>query len=341
MNRIDRRTVLAAALAAVPSVACARTQTGSGWTPRAALPWTVQEIYAAVDAAGRIVMAGGLAAEAGRLRIEDRTGIYDPVTDNWVEGPKLPAPRHHPMIVADANGRVHAFGGYGAGPTGAWTAMTEAWRLDGDAWTPVTAMPGPICESVGANLDGRIHLVTGRSPKGEANGDWDDQGDVATHLTFDPATGVWGEARPCPMARNSAAGAVLDGKLYVAGGRTVNGGGTGQLDRYDPATDRWETLSPIPSSAGGQQVGGGLAMGAAGGKLVAFGGEWFAPGGGGVFPETWIYDPARDDWSAGPPMRTPRHGLAGAVVNGRIYAVAGGEVVSGGRAGDVVEALSL
>lgn len=340
MNRIDRRTVLAAALAAVPSVACARTGASSGWTPRAALPWTVQEIYAAVDGAGRIVMAGGLAAEAGRLRIEDRTGIYDPAADAWTEGPKLPAARHHPMIVADAAGRVHAFGGYGLGPTGDWTAMTEAWRLEGGAWSPVTAMPGRLCETVGAALGDRIHLVTGRSPRGAANGSWNDQGDVATHLTFDPATGVWGEARPCPMARNSAAGAVLEGKLYVAGGRTVNGGGTGRLDRYDPATDQWETLAPIPRSPGGQQVGGGLAMGAVGGKLVAFGGEWFAPGGGGVFPETWIYDPSRDVWTVGPEMRTPRHGLAGAVVNGVVYAVAGGEVVSGGRAGGVVEALS-
>ena len=341
MNRIDRRTLLAAALAAVPSVACARTQTGGGWIPRASLPWTVQEIYAAVDAAGRIVMAGGLASDAGQLRIEDRTGIYDPAADVWREGPRLPAPRHHPMIVADAAGRIHAFGGFGAGPTGTWTAMTEAWRLDGEIWTPVTAMPGRLCETVGVALGDRIHLVTGRSPGGEANGGWRDHVDVATHLTFDPATGVWGEARPCPMARNSAAGAVLDRKLYVAGGRTVTGGGTGQLDRYDPATDRWETLAPIPRSATGQQVGGGLAMAAVDGKLAAFGGEWFAPGGGGVFPETWLYDPARDVWSAGPPMRTPRHGLAGAAVGGVIYAVAGGEVVSGGRAGGVVEALAL
>ena len=341
MNRIDRRTVLAAALAAFPSVACARTQFGSVWTPRASLPWAVQEIYAAVDAAGRIVMAGGLAAESGRLRIEDRTGIYDPAADAWIEGPKLPASRHHPMIVADAAGRIHAFGGFGAGPTGAWTAMTEAWRLDGEGWAPVTAMPGPLCETVGAALGDRIHLVTGRSPKGAANGDWDDQGDVATHLTFDPATGAWGEARPCPMARNSAAGAVLDGALYVAGGRTVNGGGTGRLDRYDPTGDRWDTLAPIPRSPRGRQVGGGLAMAAVGGRLAAFGGEWFAPGGGGVFPETWIYDPARDVWSAGPPMRTPRHGLAGAAVNGVIYAVAGGEVVSGGRASGVVEMLAI
>jgi flagellar basal body P-ring protein FlgI len=39
-------------------------------------------------------------------------------------------------------------------------------------------------------------------------------------------------------------------------------------------------------------------------------------------------------------MRTPRHGLAAAAVDGVVYAIAGGEVVSGGRAGGVVEALA-
>jgi hypothetical protein len=81
-------------------------------------------------------------------------------------------------------------------------------------------------------------------------------------------------------------------------------------------------------------------MAAVDGKLVAFGGEWFAPGGGGVFAETWIYDPGSDRWAAGPAMRTPRHGLAAAAVDGVVYAIAGGEVVSGGRAGGVVEALA-
>lgn len=119
----------------------------------------------------------------------------------------------------------------------------------------------------------------------------------------------------------------------------MSGGGTGRLDRYDPAADRWDTLAPIPPSpASGQQVGGGLAMAAVAGRLVAFGGEWFAPGGGGgVFAETWIYAAGQDRWERGPDMATPRHGLAAAAVDDAIYAIAGGAVVSGGRATGVVE----
>jgi hypothetical protein len=300
----------------------------------------VQEIYCAVSG-GRIVTAGGLRRPGRVTEIEDRTGVYDPATDAWSEGPRLPQPRHHPMLIAGAEGTVFALGGYGRSDAGDWTGMTEVWAMEADSWRETGRMPRPLCETVGAELGGRLHLVTGRSP-GAANGQWNDQVDVDTHRVFLPGEGRWETARPCPMARNSAAGAVLDGALWVAGGRTVNGGGTGRLDRYDPVADRWDTLAPIPASpVTGQQVGGGLAMAAAGGGLVAFGGEWFAPGGGGVFAETWVYDPAADRWEPGPPMRTPRHGLAAAAVDGVIFAIAGGELVSGGRAGGVVEALTV
>ncbi|HZV85223.1 MAG TPA: kelch repeat-containing protein [Brevundimonas sp.] len=343
MTALDRRTFFAAAGASValPFTACAQAAAGV-WTPRAPLPWAVQEIYCA-DAGGLIVTAGGLRrGDGGALVIEDRVGFYNPTDDSWYEEEPLPAPRHHPMVVT-ANGALIIAGGYGRSDAGDWTAMTEVWIADGMVWTAVAPLPGPLSETVGVDLAGRAHLVTGRRPLGSANGQWNDQSDVADHWAYDRDADRWEAARPAQMARNSAAGAVLDGALWVAGGRTVSDGGTGRLDRYDPAADRWDTLAPIPPSpATGQQVGGGLAMAATGGRLVAFGGEWFQRGaGGGVFAETWIYDPAADRWDAGPPMRTPRHGLAAAAVDGVVYAIAGGEVVSGGRASGVVEALRL
>ncbi len=217
--------------------------------------------------------------------------------------------------------------------------MTEVWALDSEGWVAASPLPTPQCEAVGVALGGRLHLITGRTPSGAANGQWEDQGDVATHQVLLADEGRWQTLRPCPMARNSAAGAVLDGAIWVAGGRTVAGGGTGRLDRYDPGEDRWDTLAPIPRSyASNAQVGGGLAMAAVGGRLVAFGGEWFARPGGGVFRETWIYTVSDDAWTAGPAMLTPRHGLAAAAIEGTVYAIAGGAVVSGGGAVGAVEA---
>lgn len=341
MTQLDRRLFLAAAAASAATPVRAGARQEAGWTALSPAPWMVQEIYCTVWRGG-IVLAGGLVGRpAGELHIEDRTALYDPQADRWTEGPKLPEPRHHPMLITHED-TVYALGGYGRSGAGDWTAMTQVWALRDGAWVPAGTLPGPQSETVGVSLNGRLHLVTGRAPAGAANGQWNDQADIATHRAFDPARNRWETLAPCPMARNSAAGAVLEGMLWVAGGRTVSGGGTGRLDRYDPAADRWTTMAPIPRSyAANSQVGGGLAMAAVGGKLVAFGGEWFARPGGGVFAETWLYDPARDVWAAGPDMRTPRHGLGAVAIGDAVYAVAGGAVVSGGRATGVVERLVL
>ncbi|MFC7379847.1 Kelch repeat-containing protein [Brevundimonas sp. GCM10030266] len=349
MTRIDRRAFMAvsAASAAVIGAGSRVQAKEAGWTARASLPWMAQEIYAAVHE-GKIVTAGGLVMRRGQpLHVEDRVGAYDPAADAWSELPRLPEARHHPMIVSAGEAGLYALGGYARVGGDEWVNTTDCLVLEGDSWRPMTPIPAPLSETVGACVDGRIHLIGGRTPGGSANGDWNDQADTPIHRVFIPAENRWTDARPLPMARNSAAAAVLDGAIWVAGGRTVGGGGTGRLDRYDPAADRWDTLAPIPRSyAQNSQVGGGLAMApigsGAGGKLVAFGGEWFARGGGGgVFAETWIYDPARDAWAAGPDMKTPRHGLAAAAVDGAVYAIAGGAVVSGGQAVGVVERFTL
>lgn len=340
MTQVDRRAFLAAAgaSAAIPFTACAQ-EDDSGWVSRASLPWAAQEIYAAVHD-GRIVTGGGLVSRPGQpLHIEDRVAFYDWIRNAWAPGPSLPAPRHHPMFIATDHD-LYVIGGYARSEAGEWTNTTTAWVLDDGGWKGITPLPSPQAEAVGVGLGEAVHLITGRSPGGEGNGGWNDQADTDRHLVLVPGASGWETARPCPMARNSAAAAVLDGAIWVAGGRTVSGGGTGRLDRYDPVEDRWDTLAPIPPSPDtGQQVGGGLAMAAISGRLVAFGGEWFQRGGGGgVFRETWVYTVRDDAWRRGPDMATPRHGLAAAAIDHTVYAIAGGAVVSGGQAVGTVEA---
>ncbi|MCR5876346.1 hypothetical protein LRS10_20670 [Phenylobacterium sp. J426] len=323
---IDRRTVLAAAALAVPAVARAAAR----WEPRADAPWPVQEVYGTV-LGKRIVIAGGMAPGPGGLgggiNPQDRTGLYDPASDRWSEGPKLPFARHHPVL-ATARGRAYAFGGFRVTDAGGWVAIPDALVLDGEAWKTVAPMPKLQCETVAVTLADRIHIASGRGPKGEGNRNWSDQGDVADHQVYDPRAGRWSSAAPVPEARNSATGAVIDGLFYLAGGRRVGEGNSARLDRYDPRTDRWETLRPMPRASGG------LASAALGGRLYVFGGE--NPG---VIPETWSYDPKTDQWRAEPAMRTPRHGLVGVATGGRIYAIGGGAKASGGQVTSVVEAL--
>lgn len=341
---LTRRTLLAATLA-VPAIATVRTAfaqpdpaqpvPGRGtWSPCAAVPWKVQEVYGTVRD-GKAVIAGGMETGDFGLRAIDRVGIYDPATDSWQEGPRLPERRHHPVL-ATVGSRIYAIGGAVDGPAGNWQQRSDVFVEEGGQWTRTTPLPVPQMESVALVEGGRIHLISGRSPAKENDANWRDQKDVDTHRVFDPASGKWSLARPIPGARNSAAGAVVEGAFYIVGGRTMAEGNMARLDRYDPETDRWEALRPLPYPSGG------LGAAALGGSLIAFGGEELGvKGTAGVIPHVWRYDIARDTWEPLAAMRTPRHGLAGVSIGNRLYAIGGGSETSTGNTTALVEALQL
>ena len=64
---------------------------------------------------------------------------------------------------------------------------------------------------------------------------------------YDPKTDRWVTRPWAPHNHARGAAGVIQGKLYVVGG-DFNGGDTADLDMYDPATNRWTTLAPIPTA---------------------------------------------------------------------------------------------
>lgn len=317
-----RRRVLvtgASTLAATAVGGVSRAQPGRGsWRDGVALPYPVQEIYPAVHAGGIHVAGGFVVAGDGATGPTRRHVRLDPATDAWRELAGLPSPRHHPYLVGTETG-VLALGGFAAGSDGSWIMTRHTWLYDdaADAWAGRARAPEPHAETVCALLDGRVHVVGGRVPAGTRNAAWNDHVDTDRHLVYMPDADRWERAAPAPSARNSAAGAVIDGRLYVVGGRTVDGGNVAATHVYDAAEDRWRTAAPMP------QAQGGLAAAALDGRLFAFGGEFFGAGGGGVYAEAWQYDAARDRWAPVAPMPTPRHGLGAVTLDGAIHVIGG------------------
>ena len=114
--------------------------------------------------------------------------------------------------------------------------------------------------------------------------------------------------------RGSSGVAVIDGKIYLAGG--LRNGAVTDFSRFDPATGNWEDLPPVPWARDH------MVAGAIGGKFVLAGGR-----GGAITSITGrvdIFDPATGAWATGAQMLTPREGTAGAVLGGKLY-VFGGE----------------
>jgi DNA-binding CsgD family transcriptional regulator len=170
----------------------------------------------------------------------------------------------------------------------------------------------------------------------------------------------WQAKADLPTARSGLAVAAYENKVYAVGGEALEGV-TDRVERYDPATDTWETLRPKPlpvahvSAAvvggkiyvpGGRLASGGVtdvleaydprqdrweqrapmpaALSAY--ALVAFEGRLYLFGGwdGKRYrAEVYEYDPSRDVWAARAPMPTARGFAGAAVAGGRIYVIGG------------------
>jgi len=287
------------------------------WQREVSMPYKLQEIYCSV-LNNKIHLAGGFIDNNGIIGVSSNHIVFDPKANIWKSMAPIPEPRHHLQIVSH-QGKLYAFGGFKAkSENQLWMMEEQAWKFDyaNDSWEVMNSAPKKNAEAVSASLGDFIHIVGGRQPKGSPNSEYQDHEDTNSHLVYDAASNSWDSAAPALSKRNSAAGAVINGLFYVAGGRTMSGNNVPSLEIYDPKEDKWRSGSPMP------QGQAGLAAATIGGKLYAFGGEYF-DNGRGVFKECWSYNPESDQWSASVPMLTPRHGLGAATVGTKIYAIGG------------------
>jgi N-acetylneuraminic acid mutarotase len=232
---------------------------------------------------------------------------------------------HHTMA-ASVDGKLYVIGGEfeGAGTGRPETYLDTVYELEPGVgvWTPRAAMPTGRSAGGTAVIDGKIYVAGGRPPHG------------SDFAVYDPAADAWQILPDLPTQRNHLAVGAIDSKVYVAGGRF--GGGfnsekTAALEIYDPATNAWRAGAPLLAPRGG--VAGVVADGC----LYLIGGEGNYADPRGVFDQNEAYDPRTDSWHSLAPMPTPTHGLVGAAfVNGRIH-IPGGSVTIGGGTGSVIQ----
>jgi N-acetylneuraminic acid mutarotase len=262
---------------------------------------------------GRIYALGGY--PGARITSTD-VQVYDSRTDSWAFGPPLPEPLHHTMAAA-VDGRLYLIGGESGDPGGGGPRFQDrVYMLDEEvgAWVPRAPMPTARSGGGAGVIDGKIYVAGGRPPRGS---------DLAV---YDPSADEWTALPDLPTQRNHLGVAAIDGRLYVAGGRF--GGGVGSemtdvLEIYDPRTNEWSRGAPLPAPRAG------VASVAANGCLYLIGGEGNDADPRGIFDRNEVYDPGTNTWRALAPMPEPTHGLTGgAYLNGWIH-VPGGATARG------------
>jgi N-acetylneuraminic acid mutarotase len=311
----------------------------SEWQVKSEMPSARQEVYADT-ADGIIYIAGGILNDI--VTTSTAFEAFNASQNSWTKLKPLPAPRHH-ITPAAIDDKIYAMGGFD-GPYPEWELKADMFVYDiaSNSWQQGLSLPEPVGEHVAIALNNKIHVIGGRVRSEDGRNHFDAYVDSNTHYIYDPEQNEWTKGKAAPSARNSAAAAVIDGLIYVVGGRhnVMQTDGTqlqnnlSNLEVYNPKTDEWQTRAPLPESLGGN------AAASVDGKLYVFGGEQWAPEHK-VFPSSWAYDPASDKWQKVADMPTARHGLAAAAVDDVIYTIGGCTKVGGGATVGVTEALML
>jgi N-acetylneuraminic acid mutarotase len=331
MSRVLKRAT--AVVAAMASVVFATTLLAqmptSPWKKGAPFPEPDEELYG-VPANGKMYVIGGWGdGKARGVNYE-----YDPATDAWTKKSPMPRPAHHAALTA-VNGKIYAFGGFVAPantpiPVGAaWEPIADAWEFNPatDSWKPLAPLPGKRGSAVAAEVGGKIYVIGGATTmEGSKDPFFTAFGParvLGTNEVYDPATNKWESRNPMSVPRNHAFGGVINGKIYVIGGRTghafiLSATNTDVVEEYNPASNMWS----IPKERMPTARSGG-ASGTDGRRIYVAGGEVTTTELVGAFRAVEAYDPATNSWMSLPSMPMPRHGVAGAVIGNRFHLVSG------------------
>ena len=332
MSKVLKRAtaMLAVMMASLAFVTTALAQMPtSPWKKGAPFPEPDEELYG-VTANGKLYVFGGW--DGGKAR-----GVayeYDPATDKWTKKTSMPRPAHHAALAA-ANGKIYVMGGFvppkdTAIPVGgAWEPIDNAWEYDpaADSWKSLPPLPGKRGSAVAAEVGGKIYVIGGATTvEGSKDPFFTFFGPsrvLGTNDVYDPATNKWESREPMSVPRNHAFSGVVNGKIYVIGGRTGHGfilsaTNTDVVEEYNPVNDTWSAPKERMPTA---RSGG--ASGTDGRRIYVAGGEVTTKDLVGAFKSVEAYDPATNSWITLPSMPMPRHGIAGAVIGNRFHLVSG------------------
>ena len=265
------------------------------------------------------VKLGNLFYLLGGRRIQP-VDIFNPARGLWTKGAAPPLEIHHFQAVP-FDGKIYLVGAItGSSPTEPPLANVFVYDPAADTWAKGTEIPaGRRRGGAGAVLhNGEIVVVAGIT-----NGHSD--GHVTWVDAFNPKTGQWRQLPDAPRARDGFHAAIIDNKIYAAGGRRSSAA-TGQtfeltvpeVDVFNLTTNTWSTLPPtgnIPTPRAG------AAVAEVSGKLVVLGGE--SGGQQLAHNEVEALDPATGTWTKLAPLSMGRHATQAILHDGRIYLASG------------------
>jgi N-acetylneuraminic acid mutarotase len=132
-----------------------------------------------------------------------------------------------------------------------------------------------------------------------------------------PGQGEWTIPIRLTTDRSEIGAALINGKVYVAGGNALGRQDSPLFQELDLATGRWRDLAPMPRGSSH------LIMATLNGKIYVAGG-FTANVHRNPLDQFIEYDPATNQWRALAPLSSPRGAVGLVAVNGMVHAIGSG-----------------
>ena len=282
------------------------------WEAAKQLPFPLQRLQAASDDR-HIFIFGGRTSSLSSATIET-VSRFDPLSNTWTNDvAPMPAGLSNGAAVF-LDGRIYLPGGI-TSSSAAPTQQHFVYDVAGNAWSQAAQVPaaGYFYALAADAARHAFYLTGGLNNLGGA---------VATARAYQPQSDQWSELPPMLTARYGHTSAVINGRLFVAGGFGLTGG-LSSAEVFDFTTEKWSAIASLSRarrfavSATGADVAGHPVW-------LICGGE--DPITGQPIPTVEAYDVQRNQWftldsSFNQPV--PRSQLAAATVNGNLYTIGG------------------
>jgi N-acetylneuraminic acid mutarotase len=235
---------------------------------------------------------------------------------DWIKKSDIPI-QISKAKAAVVRGKIYIIGGATPSFNGFSTVNYE-YSPETDSWSKKKDIPTGRTNYAIAVVQNKIYVIGGDP--------FSDKVEV-----FDPLSNSWNSVSNMPSKRQHISCAVVDDKIYVIGGfedvccppfpekcdwdKCAKISDLNQV--YDPKTDSWKTLKPIPTKRHGHDIA------AANGKIYVIGGMGNSTSIWSPLDIVEEYNPATDTWLEKNKMPTPRDGFGLSVINNNIYVFGG------------------
>ena len=176
-------------------------------------------------------------------------------------------------------------------------------ELDELGWFTTRPLTAPTSHHTLTSIGLNLYLIGGETEQGVSD----------QTLRYNTSDLTWQSLADKRTPISDAGSGVIQGQIYVVGGRSADGSPSNQLEIYSPTSDAWRPAAALPVAAAGGVVLVNSDL------LYFIGGESDS----GALADAYVYDPAADGWRPLPSMNTARSHATGGILNNRLIIVGG------------------